>query len=117
MVGHHERELFWVAVSARHLGHNSHFICQRATQIAPTVRDQCEILICFAISDLDARDLAREWSCEELREASKFPQFHYLTVRRFGAPSRGIVTPPSEAVVIPIESHESERITPNSVNS
>lgn len=90
-IGQHNAEMFWLATRARHLGHASHFVAQRAAQIAPTVRDQCEALVCFAVSREDAKTLAREWSSDQLLEAPQLPRFHYLVVRPFGGTTRGQV--------------------------
>jgi hypothetical protein len=68
-VGRYKEEMFWLATRARHFGHDSHFICQRAQQLNLTVRNQCSALCVFRVSDTDAKILADENASPELREA------------------------------------------------
>jgi len=72
-----------LATRGRHYGHNMHFIAQKLTQIAPTVRDQCSFLIMFAIS-IDARkELANDWGKPEIA-TTELGKGDYLKVKRFG---------------------------------
>lgn len=91
-VGRYNEEMFWLATRARHFGHVSHFISQRATQLAPLVRDQCSHLFLFRVSNPDAKVLADSWSNESLLEASKLDKFHFIYLQRFGKASRYILT-------------------------
>lgn len=87
-IGHHNRELFWCATRARHLGHVSHFCAQRAAMIHPTVRSQCTRLILFRVSRADADELAREWARDEIAQAPELDQGECLLVGRYGAVKR-----------------------------
>ena len=84
MIGHHHRELFWCATRARHLGHSSHFLAQRAAMIHPTVRSQCTRLLLFKVSHKDAEELVREWARPEISAAPELEQGECLVVGRFG---------------------------------
>lgn len=88
VIGQYEREMFWLATRARHHGHKSHFITQRASMLSPTVRGQCSHLFCFAVSMDDAKILAAEWNRPELKEANTLQQFEYFYAPRFGATKR-----------------------------
>lgn len=88
MVGQHKDEMFWCATRARHLGHVSHFLAQRANMISPTVRSQCTRLVLFQSSRYDAELLAREWARDEIQVAPELGQGECLVVGRFGPAKR-----------------------------
>jgi len=83
-VGRFDDEMFWLGTRARHYGHNSHFISQRAVQVAKTVRDQCGRLFLFNCSLEDSKTLANEWNKPILREAHTLRQGDFFGVSRFG---------------------------------
>ena len=89
VLAHHDLENQWLATRARHLGHNSHFIAQRAQQISTTVRGQCERLVAFALAGQDGKVLAAEWAHDELLEVTSLERGEYLTCARFGPLERG----------------------------
>lgn len=68
----------WLATTSRHEGHSVHFICQRHTQLSPTMRTQAERLFLFRVGDDDARMLANDWAAEELRHASKLKPGYFF---------------------------------------
>ncbi|OGC95036.1 MAG: hypothetical protein A2W25_01395 [candidate division Zixibacteria bacterium RBG_16_53_22] len=78
-----------VASMYRHLGHFAHFIAQRPTMVAPTVRHNCSRMVLFSVSRADAADLGKEWTCDEIAAAPQFKQGEHLIISRFGAPVRG----------------------------
>ncbi len=88
MIGHYKNEMFWLATRGRHLGHNCHFVCQRAKQLAPTVRDQCEHLFMFNCSFDDSKELANEFAKVELREAHTLAKGEYFYAPRWGSIER-----------------------------
>lgn len=74
---------YQLATRGRHAGHNVHFIAQKLTQIAPTVRDQCSFLFMFAIS-IDARkELANDWNKPEILYM-ELNRGDYIKIARFG---------------------------------
>lgn len=90
-VGRYDVAMQQCATRARHWGHNVHFLCQRATQVAVIVRDQCSHLFLFRVSAKDADILAAEWSAPDLAMASSLERGEFIHVSRFGACERGRV--------------------------
>ncbi len=83
-----ERSHNWLATQARHLGHNCMFLCQRPQQIARTVRAQCEALWVFRITEIDAKELWKEFGDLHVKNYSwRLKRFHGLRSFRFEAPS------------------------------
>lgn len=87
--GQHDKDMQKTATRGRHWGHRCHYISQRGTMIARTIRDQCSHLFLFATSLEDCKVHAKEWNRPELLEAAKFAQGEYFHVTRFGDISRG----------------------------
>lgn len=83
MIGHYEKQMFWLATRSRHYGHKAHFITQRANQLSPTVRDQCSNLIAFAMSHQDCQTLAREFNKDEILQCKNKPKLIGLHCDRF----------------------------------
>ena len=83
-IGQYKREMFWLATRGRHYGHNSHFITQKAKQLAPTVRDQCSYLFLFNSSIDDCKELANEFNRPELRTANTLAKGEYFQCPRWG---------------------------------
>lgn len=84
MIGRYNEEMFFLATRARHFGHRSHFITQRAAQLSPTVRDQCSMLYAFSLSFNDCKVLANEWSKQELMKAAELPPGKCLKCPKHG---------------------------------
>lgn len=84
MVGQYTTEMFWLATRARHYGHNTHFISQRAAQLNPTVRDQCSYLFLFNCSQKDAKELSNGWNREIIQDAHTLGKGEYFLVPRWG---------------------------------
>lgn len=93
MIGHYRKEMFWLATQSRHRGHNVHFICQRAKQISPNVREQCQYLFMFNSSIDSAKELANEFNRIELIRANELTIFEYFHCSRFGPLQKGKVIP------------------------
>lgn len=72
-----------LATRARHDGHVSHFICQRASMIDKNVRANCSVLSCFKQDIDDAIILARNFAQPKLREAATLQQGEYLSCDTF----------------------------------
>jgi len=87
-VGRYEKAMIQTATRGRHWGHSNHYITQRATSVALTVRDQCSHLFLFASGFEDCKTHAREWNQPELLEAAKFEKGEYFHCTRFGKVSR-----------------------------
>ncbi len=92
-VGRYNDEMFWLATSARHLGHKSHFITQRAAQLSPTVRGQCRHLFCFNVSKDDCKALAADFNNDQLLLANVLKQFECIYTSRFGSTVKITVVP------------------------
>lgn len=75
-------EMNKIATRYRHYGHRAHFICQRAQQLPPIVRDQCEFLWLFRVSKDDAKLLSIEYG-HDLTGAANFAKGECYFVQRF----------------------------------
>ena len=84
LIGQYHDEMFWLATRSRHYGHNTHFIAQRAKQLAKTVRDQCAYLFLFNCSFDDSKELANEFNRMELKEACTLQRGEYFQCPRGG---------------------------------
>ncbi len=93
MIGQHGKELFWLATRSRHAGHNVHFICQRAKQISPNVREQCEYLFMFKTALDSSKEIANDFNRPELQEANTLQQFEYFQCSRYGELNRLTIKP------------------------
>lgn len=91
MIGHYEKDMFWLATRARHYGHSCHFITQRAAQLSPTVRDQCSRMFLFRVSARDADILANEWAEPRIKTAAQLGRYEMFYCERFGGVRRGRV--------------------------
>lgn len=87
-VGRYAESMQKTATRGRHWGHACHFIAQRATQLAPIVRDQCTHLFLFCSSAKDGKLLSEEWNKPELERCSSFSQGEYIHAVKFGQSNR-----------------------------
>jgi len=78
MIGRYAKEMAWLATNSRKWGHKAHFITQRASQLDPTVRNQCTTIFLFKQSLSDTKDLANEFCSEDLELAHTLNQGEYL---------------------------------------
>lgn len=84
MIGQYKNEMFFVATRGRHLGHNCHFVTQRAKQLSPTVRDQCGFLALFSCSYNDALEMANNFNRSDLKGANVLQKGEYFFCGRWG---------------------------------
>lgn len=89
MVGRYDEAMTKTATRGRHWGHRNHYLSQRGSQLARTVRDQCSTLFLFNTGQKDAKIHAEEWSKEELATAHMLRQGEYFTTGRFTELTRG----------------------------
>lgn len=82
-VGRYNVEMQWLATMSRHWGHRSYFIVQRATQIAATVRNQCDTSFIFGVGENDTRMFAEEWREPNLKNLEKIDKGEFAIVSRF----------------------------------
>jgi hypothetical protein len=87
-VGQFDRERWWLATRARHLGHASHFLAQRASMVSPNIRGQCRHLFLFLVPLPDAKELASDWCKPELIQGASLGQGDYLHANRFAPVTR-----------------------------
>lgn len=85
-IGRYAGPMATLATQARHFGHKSHFLTQRAAQLDRTVRDQCSGLFLFRVGKEDAKTMAEEFGYEELKNANNLAQGECYRVTRFSAP-------------------------------
>lgn len=83
-VGRYATAMQQTATRGRHWGHSCHYVCQRAVQLAPIVRDQCSHLFLFCSSARDGKILAEEFNKPELEACSNLSQGEYIHAVKFG---------------------------------
>lgn len=97
-VGRYNDTMNVLATRGRHWGHTCVFSCQKATQLAPLVRDQCEGLFLFK-SGLRSIDLLKDdFACKEIDRALKFEKGEYLYMTRNMDPVYGNIFDDMKAV-------------------
>lgn len=79
----HETAHEWPTTMARHWGHKTFILAQRAQQISATTRGQCAHAIIFRVSLDDAKILANEYADPAIREACELPQGEFFYVSGF----------------------------------
>lgn len=72
-----DTEFQFLATMSRHFGHNVFFITQRAKQLTPNIRTNCESLYCFKQSEEDAKVLAGEFADKNIMRVVELPRFFY----------------------------------------
>lgn len=82
--GQYAKETWWLATQARHWGHKSYFISQRANMVAKNIRDNCKDLFCFRISPSDAKLLADDFCFRDLENAPQLMQGEFFYAPRYG---------------------------------
>lgn len=88
--GTHDSASKKTATRGRHWGHRNHYIAQRSTLIARTIRDQCSELFLFNTGLEDCKMHAAEWNAPPIREhGPHLAVGEYFHKRRMGALSRG----------------------------
>lgn len=81
--GLHDTDSYWLSTQARHWGHSTFFITQRATQIAPTVRYQCDRLCLFRCAKTDSKVLADEFNEPILVTANTLKKLEFFRAGNF----------------------------------
>jgi len=83
----------WLGTQSRHRGHSVMFLVQRYQMLDPTVRGQCESLVCFNLHREDAQNLGREFNCPNLElYAPRLKPLCFIQIRRFKSPCFGRIT-------------------------
>lgn len=82
-IGRYNRTMEVLATQYRHLGHQSFFIVQRPMMIPLTIRINTMGAAVFALGAEDAKELAREYNCPEIRQAPGFARGQYIFKIRF----------------------------------
>lgn len=85
-IGRYNDEMFFLATQARHWGHISFFISQRAQALNKTVRDQCSNLYAFRLSLSDSVILSDQFAQPELKNIVSLPQYHFYKTGTFEKP-------------------------------
>lgn len=88
-VGRYNKVMEKTATRGRHWGHSNHYISQRGTQIAATIRDQCSNLFLFTSSLKDCKIHSEEWNKKELLNGSSLKQGEFYHATRYGLISKG----------------------------
>lgn len=76
------------ATMARHWGHVSTFIAQRARQVSPNVRNQTTTMVMFNQTKTDAKLLYDEWGYEEILEAPRLGVGEFFYMGRIDEPPK-----------------------------
>lgn len=85
-VGRYDLAMQKTATRGRHCGHSCHYIAQKATQLAPIVRDQCSYLYLFRSGMQSCKLLAEEFSQDELLKGAQLRMYSYIFTSRFSQP-------------------------------
>lgn len=91
MIGRYNVEMERLATQFRHLGHNCFFLSQRPMQLPLTMRINTVGAFVFSVGASDADGLAKEYVCDEIRQATGFRAGQYIFKQRFAAPQFGRV--------------------------
>lgn len=83
-VGRYDTTMQKTATRGRHHGHVCHYLAQKATQLAPVVRDQCTRLFAFCQSYKDGKILSDEWNRPELETVNTLKQGEYIYAVKMG---------------------------------
>ncbi len=83
-VGRYDLAMQKTATRGRHCGHSCHYVAQKATQLAPIVRDQCSHLFLFTSGLASAKMLAEEFNKPDLLQATQLQMYSYFHATRFG---------------------------------
>lgn len=70
--------------AGRHLGHFVFYMCQRAPQVHPDIRESCERLFLFRCKPNTAEDWVKEEGDKSLWQATELPLFWYFDRPRLG---------------------------------
>ena len=87
VAGQHDKERFWLATRARHQGHSSHFLAQRANMLSPNIRTNCSKLFLFTSPLEDCKTLSKEFVKPELMDGAYLAKGEFFYAPRF-APTR-----------------------------
>jgi hypothetical protein len=85
-IGRYNDEMFFLATQARHWGHHSFFISQRAQALNKTVRDQCSHLYAFRLSLSDSVILSDQFAQPELKNIVSLEKYHFYKAGCFETP-------------------------------
>lgn len=77
-------ECDWLTVSARHHGHRTHIIANRAEIVSRNMRSQCETLYTFQVCATDANQYANDFNCPMLKTVGPvLAQGEFLKITRY----------------------------------
>lgn len=80
----YSKECDWLTVTARHFGHRTHIIANRAEIVSRNMRSQCETLYTFQVCATDARQYANDFNCPLLAEVGPtLRQGEFLKITRY----------------------------------
>ena len=82
VIGRSNYELFWLATRSRHLGASTVFITHRPSQLAPVIRDNCQVLILFASPTSTGKLLAEEFNQPNLEACTALKVGQYIKASR-----------------------------------
>ena len=79
----YDARLQWVTTVARHHGHRTHLLAQRAESVNRTTRSQCGTLAAFRLAPPDCRQYARDFAEDALLQCHTLKQGEYILAKRF----------------------------------
>jgi hypothetical protein len=74
------RDFDFFTTCGRRWGHTVYLIVQRATQVTPNIRTNCETLYCFRQSEYDTQELRKDFPIE-FDNAIRLKKFQFLCQR------------------------------------
>ena len=82
VIGRSNYELFWLATRSRHIGASTVFITHRPSQLAPVIRDNCQVLILFSSPASTGKLLAEEFNEPALEACTRLGVGKYIKANR-----------------------------------
>lgn len=99
-LGKYDPRTEWLTTMARHWGHKSHILCQRAEQLSVTLRDQCGQTFVFRVSGKDSKRMAQEFTDPRLEDASQLPKLHFFHCSRFSGVREYFIKMPERKIFL-----------------
>ena len=82
-IGRYNTTMNQLATRGRHWGHTCVFICQKAVQIAPIIRDQCGAVFMFCSGKPSGKMIGEEFNSDKFLDCTKLRRGEYLYKTRF----------------------------------
>lgn len=86
---HPKKHVRWLTSQSRHRGHITRILAQRPKDmVSKTMRTQLNELFLFNVDVEDAKEMARSYNEEALKEAYKLPRYQFFYKKKGPAPAK-----------------------------